>query len=155
MNDKTKDHTKDHTKQQQHEDSGNQQRASNQGGHQGYGGHGGQHSGGMGGERGGDLHDVGSGQSGMTGSYGSGGTEAEFRGAGRNDQSQQQAQDFGSPADDIIGIDEVAEVQQSAQREGMGNHRHSNRGNEQAIDAVADVDKLGNHVSSAAKSRPS
>ncbi len=40
--------------------------------HSGHG-HGGQHSGGMGGERGGPLHDVGSGQSGMTGRGGMGG----------------------------------------------------------------------------------
>ncbi|MDB5933167.1 MAG: hypothetical protein JWQ01_511 [Massilia sp.] len=51
----------------------NEQKSSDQGGHAGMSGHGGQHSGGMGGEHGGDLHDVGSGQSGMTGGSGMGG----------------------------------------------------------------------------------
>lgn len=45
------------------------------------------------------------------------------------------------------------EVQQSAQREGMGSHRHGGRGNEQAIDAAADVDALGNRIRGAANSR--
>ena len=52
-----------------------------------------------------------------------------------------------------MGSQETSEVQQSAQREGMGSHRHSNRGNEQALDATADVDDLGNHVKGAANSR--
>lgn len=52
-----------------------------------------------------------------------------------------------------LGSQETSEVQQSAQREGMGSHRHSNRGNEQALDATADVDDLGNHVKGAANSR--
>jgi hypothetical protein len=43
--------------------------------------------------------------------------------------------------------------EQSAQREGMGNHRHSGRGNEQAIDAAADVDDLGNRIRGAANAR--
>lgn len=46
---------------------------SGQGVNKGQHGHGGQHSGGMGGEHGGDLHDIGLGQSGMTGGSGSGG----------------------------------------------------------------------------------
>ena len=46
----------------------------------------------------------------------------------------------------------IAEVQQSAQREGMGNHRHSNRGNEQAIDATTDTADLGSHRRGAASS---
>lgn len=52
-----------------------------------------------------------------------------------------------------MGMDETPDVQQSAQREGMGSHRHSGRGNEQALDATADVDDLGNHVRGAASSR--
>ncbi|NML61726.1 hypothetical protein HHL21_11670 [Massilia sp. RP-1-19] len=48
---------------------------------------------------------------------------------------------------------DTLEVQQSAQREGMGSHRHSSRGNAQAIDAAADVDDLGNHLRGAANSR--
>lgn len=52
-----------------------------------------------------------------------------------------------------MGMDETSEIQQSAQREGMGSHRHSGRGNEQAIDATADVDDLGNHIRGAANSR--
>jgi hypothetical protein len=53
------------------------------------------------------------------------------------------------------GVDagDEAEVQQSAQREGMGSHRHGGRGNEQAIDAAADVDDLGNRIRGAANSR--
>lgn len=52
-----------------------------------------------------------------------------------------------------MGMDDTAEIQQSAQREGMGSHRHSGRGNEQALDAAADVDDLGNHIRGAASSR--
>ena len=51
------------------------------------------------------------------------------------------------------GLGDEAELQQSAQREGMGSHRHSGRGNEQAIDATADVDDLGNRIRGAANSR--
>ena len=52
-----------------------------------------------------------------------------------------------------MGMEDTLEVQQSAQREGMGSHRHSNRGNEQALDATADVDDLGNRIRGAANSR--
>lgn len=52
-----------------------------------------------------------------------------------------------------LGMEEMLEVQQSAQREGMGSHRHSNRSNEQALDATADVDALGTHIRGAANSR--
>jgi hypothetical protein len=51
------------------------------------------------------------------------------------------------------GAQQAAEIQQSAQRVGMGSHRHSGRGNEQALDADADVDDLGNRVKGAARSR--
>ena len=60
--------------------------------------------------------------------------------------------DEGGRQGDVDAADE-AEVQQSAQREGMGSHRHSGRGNEQAIDAAADVDDLGNRIRGAANSR--
>jgi hypothetical protein len=51
-----------------------------------------------------------------------------------------------------MGAPEEAEAQQSAQREGMGSHRHT-RPNEQALDAAADVDSLGTHERGAAISR--
>ncbi len=56
-------------------------------------------------------------------------------------------------ADDLIGIDEEVEVQQSAQRVGMGSHRQGGRPNEQALDGASDVDSLGTHSASAGKSR--
>lgn len=89
-----------------------------QGGHDGLAGHGGQHSGGMGGEHGGDLHDVGSAQSGMTGGSGMGGNS-------RNRQADERlVKDVEKDADAAP----EAEVQQSAQRQGMGNHRQGGRG---------------------------
>lgn len=51
-----------------------------------------------------------------------------------------------------MGVPEEGEIQQSAQREGMGSHRHT-RPNEQALDAAADVDSLGAHERGAAISR--
>lgn len=84
-------------------------------------------------------------------SAGMGGDDTTYRGEA---QQGQQNEGSSSPSDDLIGMDEPAEVQQSAQREGMGHHRRSSRGNEQAIDAASDIDDLGNHVSSAGKSRP-
>lgn len=51
-----------------------------------------------------------------------------------------------------MGAPEEGEIQQSAQREGMGSHRHT-RPNEQALDAAADVDSLGTHERGAAISR--
>lgn len=139
-------------KKQQNSGGGNQQKALNQGGHAGTGGgHTGQQSGGMGGMHGGDLHDAGSGQSGMTGRGGMGGNESD------NQQSGGQGGQQGAGAGNLQqeGFDDIepAEVQQSAQREGMGHHRHSGRGNEQALDADKDVDSLGNRVSSAGSSR--
>ncbi len=129
---------------------GNQQQPVDQGGHQGMGGHGGQQSGGMGGMHGGDLHDVGSGQSGMTGRGGMGGNESGYPDA--NDaQSPLSGGSDAQREDSMMGSEQAAEVQQSAQREGMGNHRHSSRGNEQALDAAADVDDVGSHQSSAGK----
>ena len=119
---------------------GTQQQALDQGGHAGMHGHGGQHSGGMGGEHGGDLHDVGSAQSGMTGGAGMGGND---RGAQRADPGSRQSGDRSEEPP-------TNEVQQSAQREGMGEHRHSARGNEQAIDATTD-DDLGSHRPGAAR----
>ena len=114
-----------------------------QGGHQGLGGHGGQQSGGM---HGGDLHDVGTGQSGMTGRGGMGGNDNDHQKSG--DAGQQS----GAPGNEQraeTGGHEAAEIQQSAQREGMGHHRHSGRGNEQAIDETDEAD-LGRHDASAA-----
>ncbi|MFL6656741.1 MAG: hypothetical protein ACJ8GW_01615 [Massilia sp.] len=127
----------------------------NQGGHQGMGGHGGQQSGGMGGMHGGDLHDIGSGGSGMTGRGGMGGNAvgADEGDAGARQGSAQQADQGERQSGDVASDSELGEIQQSTQREGMGNHRHSARGNEQALDADADVDDLGSHVGSAAHSR--
>lgn len=122
-----------------------------QGGHAGTGAHGGQQSGGMGGMHGGDLHDVGSGQSGMTGRGGMGGNTEENRQGGDEAILPPDAGNRQS-ADVEAAYDEVAEVQQSAQREGMGHHRHSGRGHEQAIDADADVDDLGSHHDGAGRS---
>lgn len=65
----------------------------------------------------------------------------------------QPRQSSGNPEDDLIGMDEPAEVQQSAQREGMGHHRHSTRGNEQNLDATIDIDDLGSHGNAAGSSR--
>lgn len=122
-----------------------------QGGHAGMHGHGGQQSGGMGGAHGGDLHDVGSGQSGMTGGSGMGGNAQSGRQGGQG--SEQQAGEGALQGEGNASYDEYAEVQQSVPREGMGNHRHSSRGNEQAIDADADVDDLGSHRGAAGHSR--
>ena len=118
-----------------------------QGGHAGAGAHGGQHSGGMGGEHGGDLHNIGSAQSGMTGRAGMGGNEQK---------SGQGASQKAGPGERQAGgghsYDDYAEVQQSIQREGMGKHRHSGRGNEQALDVDDDVDSVGTHHGSAGRS---
>lgn len=59
----------------------------------------------------------------------------------------------GAPQAGNLGMEDTLEVQQSAQREGMGSHRHGNRGNEQALDATADVDDLGSRIRGAANSR--
>lgn len=131
----------------------NQQQALDQGGHAGMGGHGGQQSGGMGGQNGGDLHDVGSGQSGMTGRGGMGGNESDAT-ASDTRNAQRSADDGNAQMDDTMGTDDIAEVQQSVQREGMGNHRHSQRGNEQALDADDAQDDLGSHHSAAGTSAP-
>ena len=115
-------------------------------------GQGGQKSGGMGGPGGGPLNDVGTAQSGMTGGSGMGGNDRGSRQGG--DEPAYEDIDVGyDPQAGNLGSQETSEVQQSAQREGMGSHRHSNRGNEQALDAAADVDDLGNHVKGAANSR--
>lgn len=131
-------------------DGGNQQKAHDQGGHTGMHGHGGQHSGGMGGEHGGDLHDVGSGQSGMTGRGGMGGNEPAVvePGSQSGEPTDIPGGDEGALA---MGDDEIAEVQQSAQREGMGHHDNRRR-QKQALDATSDVDKLGSQNSGAANS---
>jgi hypothetical protein len=89
------------------------------------GGHAGQHSGGMGGERGGDLHDVGSGQSGMTGRGGMGGNDTD---ALQSAQHERPGDDDGDPRDELIGQDEGAEVQEGGQREGFGNRQSDSRG---------------------------
>jgi hypothetical protein len=131
--------------------AGNKQKAADQGGHAGMAGHGGQHSGGMGGEHGGDLHDIGTGQSGMTGGAGMGGNEST---SGQPGGLSDEPADIpgGEELAGEVGLDDVAEIQQSAQREGMGQHRHRGRGHDQAEDATADVDKLGSQQSGAAKS---
>jgi hypothetical protein len=121
-------------------------RPADQGGHQGQGGHGGQQSGGMGGMHGGDLHDVGTGQSGMTGRGGMGGNDNDHQKPGA---AGQQSSAPGNEQRAEAGGHEAAEIQQSAQREGMGQHRHSGRGNEQAIDETDEAD-LGRHDASAA-----
>ena len=99
------------------------------------GAHGGQHSGGMGGEHGGDLHDVGTGQSGMTGRGGMGGNETgEARptpvqqGNGEAVAAADQVDDAGQASDsddELIEPVQGAELQQSEQREGFGQHRHA------------------------------
>jgi hypothetical protein len=129
---------------------GNLQKATNQGGRAGTSGHGGQHSGGMGGEHGGDLHDVGSGQSGMAGPGSMGGHEPATMQPGS--QSGPATDIPGGDAGPLeLGDDEIAEVQQSAQREGMGHHDHRRR-QKQVLDATSDVDKLGSQNSGAANS---
>lgn len=72
---------------------------------------------------------------------------------GGDDPAREEVDPGYDPQAGNLGSQETSEVQQSAQREGMGSHRHSNRGNEQAIDAAADVDDLGNHIKGAANSR--
>ena len=110
-----------------------------------------QRSGGMGGPGGGPLNDVGSAQSGMTGGSGMGGND---RGSRQGADAPLEEIDTGiDPQAGNLGAQDVAEVQQSAQREGMGQHRHSSRGNEQALDADANVDDLGNHIRGAGNSR--
>lgn len=104
------------------------------------------------GEHGGSLHNVGSGQSGMTGRDGMGGNESDNQQSG-----SRTGQQTGNPGiqqqGGRMGNEETAEIQQSAQREGMGSHRHSNRTNEQALDAASDVDALGSQNAAAGKSR--
>jgi hypothetical protein len=129
---------------------GKLQKANDQGGHAGMHGHGGQHSGGMGGEHGGNLHDVGSGQSGMAGAGGLGGHEPATMQPGS--QSGPVTDIPGGDAGPLeMGDDEIAEVQQSAQRVGMGHH-DTRRRQKQALDATSDVDKLGSQNSGAANS---
>ncbi len=118
-----------------------------QGGHAGMGGHGGQQSGGMGGMHGGDLHDVGAAQSGMTGGAGMGGNDRDrksapgdaVQGAGAGNEQRAEA-----------GGHEIAEVQQSAQREGMGQHRQRGRDHTQDEDAT-DAADLGSRDGAAAE----
>lgn len=128
----------------------NQQQPYNQGGHEGMGGHGGQQSGGMGGQHGGPLHDVGSAQSGMTGGSGMGGNDSPGRQGGgqepRQDDKLGSQQQGGNR-----GESQGAEVQQSAQREGMGNHRHTNRDSENDAEATRDVDDVGSRRPAAAR----
>jgi hypothetical protein len=119
-----------------------QQQRLDQSGHAGMGGgHAGQQSGGMGGMHGGDLHDVGSAQSGMTGGSGMGGNDTVRQESGSG--SQQAAQQDALQA----GVSD-----QSAQREGMGQHRHP-RPSERDEDATIDQDDVGSHRSSAADAR--
>lgn len=65
----------------------------------------------------------------------------------------QARQSSGNPEDDLIGMDEPGEVQQSAQREGMGHHRHTSRGNQQNLDGTIDIEDLGSHGNAAGTSR--
>ena len=129
---------------------GNQQKAHDEGGHTGMHGHGSQYSGRMGSEHGGDLHDAGSAQSGMTGRGGMGGNEPAVMQPG-----SQSGEPTDIPGGDVgqfaMGDDAIAEIQQSAQRQGMG-HPDSRRRQKQALDATSDVDKLGSQNSGAADS---
>jgi len=113
--------------------AGNQQRSYSEGGRQvgdqGGGTHGGQHSGSMGGND----------------SARDGSSPAENR------QGQPQG-DPGNRQDDLIGTGEAADMQQSAQREGMGHHRHSGRANEQDLDTPRDEGDLGSHSRAAGRS---
>ncbi len=109
----------------------------NQGGHAGLAGHGGQQSGGMGGMHGGDLHDSGSAQSGMTGGAGMGGNDRDRK--GNEDPASADAagnEQRAAPAEN------TADRLQSAQREGMGQHRHRGRHQAQDLDA-SDANDLG------------
>lgn len=144
MNDTSKDQQQGQGKQGGTEGS-RQQQPYDQGGHarQG-GGHAGQQSGGMGGMHGGDLHDAGSGQSGMTGGSGMGG----------NDTVRQQDVSGGNVQS--AGQDALQEsvTDQSAQREGFGHHRHP-RASEQDEDATVDQADVGSRQGAAADSRRS
>ena len=145
----TKDNAKNQGQQGQNQQGGQdvdglKRHPVDQGGHDHLGGHGGQQSGGMGGMHGGDLHDIGSGQSGMTGGAGMGGNPTN---TGAPDSIAQEGNEQLAEA----GGHEIAEVQQSAQREGMGQHRLRNRGN-QDIDAT-DADDLGSRDRGAADSQ--
>ena len=128
-----------------------QQKPLDQGGHQGTGGHGGQQSGDMGGQHGGDLHAAGSGQSGMSGRGGMGAHASDD--PDDPDASDAQASQHGGAQaqrdDSRMGSGQSGEIQHSAQREGMGQHRHSSRGNDNALDAAADVDDVGSQQPSA------
>ena len=113
----------------------------NQPGHEHTGGHEGQQSGGMGGMHGGDLHDIGSAHSGMTGGAGLGGNPS----AGADDS---QFADQGNQQRAEAGGHDIAEIQQSAQREGMGQHRHRNHGN-QGLE-LTDADDVGSRAGAVA-----
>lgn len=95
---------------------------------------------------------------------GTGGNETESRGeesAQNAGPGERQSADDGAHDDaayddvayDDRAPDEFADVQQSSPREGMGHHRHSGRGNEQALDADDNVDDVGTHHGSAGRSR--
>ncbi|MEO7580062.1 MAG: hypothetical protein ABIT83_20830 [Massilia sp.] len=106
------------------------------------------------------MHDVGFGQSGMTGRGGMGGNETgNVQSDNVGDNVSDNVSDTSTEVPDseqhaaTMGDDEIAEVQQSAQREGMGRHRHTHRGHQQALDATADVDMLGSQESGAAIAR--
>ncbi|MET0857695.1 MAG: hypothetical protein ABWY27_13150 [Telluria sp.] len=80
--------------------------------------------------------------------------------AAGNESTSGQPGSLGDEPADIPGgeelavearADDVAEIQQSVEREGMGQHRHRGRGRDQALDATADVDELGSQQSGAAK----
>ena len=93
------------------------------------------HSGGMGGVKGGPLHDVGSAQSGQIGGMGSGGKTADAIPGGSEQSARQDSQQSGRPNeqadvdDDLIGGEEGSDLQQSAQRQGMGRNQGSGNRN--------------------------
>ena len=114
---------------------------SNQDGHAGMHGHGGQQSGNKGGKDDAHAH--------------AHEREHAHTHAHEHEHGAEQRADPGSRQGEDLSYEVYAEVQQSAQRAGMGQHRHSSRGSEQAGDADADLDNLGNRSNSAGRSRTS
>lgn len=72
-------------------------------------------------------------------SYDQGGNEGASRQSGQGSQQEGNRGAQGEP--DATGA--AAEIQQSAQREGMGHHRRSGRDNAQDLDADRKVDDMG------------
>lgn len=84
-------------------------------------------------------------------SYDEGDSVRDGSSPAENRQGQPQG-DPGNRQDDLIGTGEAAEMQQSAQREGMGHHSHSGRANEQDLDTPSDEGDLGTHSRAAGRS---